>query len=527
MERRQLSGQADCEDWLSRMPSSKDSDLFNDDNIDIDYCYFLSKNTDFYLNFEILQKETASDKILKKVIYFIKKGWPKKVNDISLKAYFAKRFEFDVIQNCIIWNHRIVIPSSMRQQVLQELHKSQMGAVKMKSLARGYVWFPNLDVEIENLTKKCDACVLHSNNAPKSQISPWPWPKAPWERIHIDFFDFRRKNYLVILDAYSKWLEVFEMSSITSTLTIQALRRVFATFGLPITLVSDNGRQLVSDEFENFLAKNNVKHVTSPPYSPASNGAAENAVKTVKSALKKALVSNSENTNVVLCRFLLDYRVTPHCTTGVSPAILMLGRNLRTRLSNLLPTDNTLVFKENIDRNVLSKRVEHAQSNQIKNSKPNKEVNFDVNETVLVKNYKYVDKPTFIRVITKKLGIRTYLVKIPELEKLWKRHTNQLKKYTLHFNESKIPTQINSSVCTNQPNLEISPKFNVQSVNIDNGVNNNRVELENKLSEEQPECSSINNDSNSLKKNEIVFPENKRPRRIIKPVIRFGSEQNS
>lgn len=154
--------------------------------------------------------------------------------------------------------------------------------------------------------------------------------------------------------------------------------------GLPLSLVSDKGRQLVSDEYENFLTKNNIKHLTSPPYSPASNGAAEKAVKTVKSALKKALASNSKiSYDLAICRFLLDYRVTPHCTTGVSPATLMFGRNLRTRSSTLLPTKEKPIFNETVMRR---KRVEGAQNNQIKNSKPNKNVNFDVNETVLIKN---------------------------------------------------------------------------------------------------------------------------------------------
>ncbi|XP_050298567.1 uncharacterized protein K02A2.6-like [Anthonomus grandis grandis] len=283
------------------------------------------------------------------------------------------------------------------------------------------------------------------------------------------------------------------MSNINSASTIQALRRVFATFGLPVTLVSDNGRQLVLDDFKTFLSKNNIKHLTSPPYSPASNDAAENAVRTVKSALKKALVSNSiENVSLTLCRFLLDYRVTPHCTTGVSPVVLMFGRDLRTRLSSLLPASEKSISKSNLDIQKVGKRVEQAQNRQIENSKPSKKINFEINEPVLVKNYKIVDKPTFIKgVISKKLGKRTYLVRIPDLDRNWKRHCNQVKKYTLSSSLlPKIPISSDFGVSPSSPSLELD-NYNENPENfVNNSVNiDSSIELEGNLAVEETEGS--------------------------------------
>lgn len=83
----------------------------------------------------------------------------------------------------------------MQDDILKQLHATHMGVVKMKSLARGYIWFPNLDRGIENSVKSCSACMLHSNNPPRSEIVPWPWPKGPWERIHLDYFDLKRKHF--------------------------------------------------------------------------------------------------------------------------------------------------------------------------------------------------------------------------------------------------------------------------------------------------------------------------------------------
>lgn len=424
-----IASKKNTADWLSRLPNKNSNDFFETDNVDIDYFNFLDSNNDFVLNFESVKQATNSDALLTKVKRLIESGWPQKVKECDLKPYFAKRFDFFIKDGCIFWNHRIVIPLSLQNEILNQLHKTHMGVVKMKGLARSYVWFPNLDLGIEKIVKSCDSCMLHSNNPPKSEIVPWPWPKGPWERIHLDYFELKRKNYLVVIDAFSKWLEVFEMSNISSSTTIKVLRNLFARFGLPITVVSDNGRSLVSDEFEDFLRKNSICHLTSPPYSPSSNGAAENSVKTVKNALKKALeVNNTQDTHLALSRFLFDYRNTPHSTTGVSPAKLIFGRQLRTRFSTLLPIEPKIA-SEVLDTDDIRKRVENIQKQQVKD-KGGKNWDFEMGELVLVKDYRNVNHPSYIRgKIVKVIGKRTYLVEISDLQKTWKRHCNQIKKH--------------------------------------------------------------------------------------------------
>jgi transposase InsO family protein len=118
----------------------------------------------------------------------------------------------------------------------------------------------------------------------------WKWPKEVFSRIHIDYLGpFLNKHFLVILDAHSKWVEVFPTTNITTSFTISALYSVIARFGIPRLIVSDNATNLAtSSEFQDFLKAFNIKQITSAPYFPQSNGAAENAVKTVKNALKKA-----------------------------------------------------------------------------------------------------------------------------------------------------------------------------------------------------------------------------------------------
>ena len=131
------------------------------------------------------------------------------------------------------------------------------------------------------------------------------------------------KNILIVIDAHSKWIEAICTPSTASSHVIEVLRTLFARFGLPETIVSDNGTGFVSQEFEKFLRKNGVNHTTSAPYHPASNGLAERAVQIVKKSLKK---ETSGTMSTRLAKVLCSYRITPQSTTGTSPAELLLGR---------------------------------------------------------------------------------------------------------------------------------------------------------------------------------------------------------
>jgi transposase InsO family protein len=157
---------------------------------------------------------------------------------------------------------------------------------------------------------------------------------------------------LVIVDAHSKLIDAHVVASTSTSATLEKLRTVFATHGLPEVLVSDNGPAFSSTEFQEFTQRNSIKHLTSAPYHPASNGLAEWAVQTVKEGVKKM----SGSLEVRLSRFLFKYRVTPQATTGIAPAELLMGRRLRTHLDLLYPT-----LQETV-RNQQRKQQEHVNA---------------------------------------------------------------------------------------------------------------------------------------------------------------------
>ncbi len=171
--------------------------------------------------------------------------------------------------------------------------------------------------------------------------------------------------YLVLIDAHSKWVEAFCTPSSTSSAVIEELRPLFAKFGLPETIVTDNGTCFVSEEFEGFLAYNGIHHVTSAPYHPASNGLAERAVQIVKRGLKKTV---SGSAKARLAKFLFAYRLAPQTTTGVSPAELLLGRRPRSRLDILRPLTAERV--ENQQLHQKSKHDAHAHNRSMQAGEP-------------------------------------------------------------------------------------------------------------------------------------------------------------
>ena len=197
--------------------------------------------------------------------------------------------------------------------------------------------------DIENLTKSCLPCLENKSQSATAPLHPWIWPTTPWERIHINFAGpFLDKMFLVVVDAHSKWPEVIQMPSTTSSKTIESLRNLFAKYGLPEQLVSDNGPQFTYEEFADFMKANGIKHIHSAPYYPSTNELAERFVQTFKKAMKTN-AQDEPNLNARLSQFLLGYSSTPHATTNISPGELFLQWKLRTRFDLLKPNIESVV----------------------------------------------------------------------------------------------------------------------------------------------------------------------------------------
>ena len=319
-------------DGLSRLPLPSESSETEADTI-----FNIAQLDSLPVTSVQVCQATRSDPILSKVLEYTKNGWPRQVPK-TLEPFHNRQAELTVEGDCILWGIRVVVPEKLQGAVLRELHSSHSGMSRMKSLARSFAWWPNVDKNIEQLVKGCHPCLSIRHAPAVVPLHPWAWPPKPWQRIHVDLAGpFQGTTYLVIVEAHSKWPEVYDMrSNTTSQNTITLLRHVFATFELPLQLVSDNGPQFTSAEFAEFLQGNRVKHIRCAPYHPSSNGLAECFIRTFKQAMK-AGAQCGVSPQKRLDNFLLRYRSTSHATSQRTPASLFLGRDLRTHLSLLKP----------------------------------------------------------------------------------------------------------------------------------------------------------------------------------------------
>ena len=243
--------------------------------------------------------------------------------------------EYTVLNGAIFRGHRVAIPIEYRPYVLKILHEAHMGADKMKELARRYVWWSSLNSDIEREARSCIICAEHGRQPPRT-YHPWEPAERPLDRIHIDYAGpIDGKYLLLIVDANTKWLEVFSSKTKTSRTTLKHLREFIARFGLPRVLVSDNDPCFASDEFNTFCRSNGITHRTSPPFHPASNGQVERYVQTVKQGLKKIKADGEKDLHTALQQFLFRHRMVHNSTTSMTPAQAMLGRQLRSRLDLL------------------------------------------------------------------------------------------------------------------------------------------------------------------------------------------------
>ena len=211
----------------------------------------------------------------------------------------------------MLWGSRVVVPPQGRERVTKELYATHPGIVKMKSLARSYLWCrPAIDKDLERRVSTCLECQsVRSFQVNQHPVHPWEFPSKPWFPLQIDYAgQYVGKMFLVVKDAYSKWMEVIPTSGCSARITINELRGLFSIHGLPHVLVSDNAPAFMGHRFQDFLSKNGIRHVTA-----LTNGLVENAVKTFKTAMDKT------GDELRLNRFLFDYRVNPHVTTGVPP----------------------------------------------------------------------------------------------------------------------------------------------------------------------------------------------------------------
>ncbi|XP_037811390.1 uncharacterized protein K02A2.6-like [Lucilia sericata] len=360
---------------------------------------------------------TKKDSNLQDLIKFLQTGkWPNEKSS-DIQCYFSRKQDLSIVDDCVMYGERIIIPSCFRKRILKELHKGHHGIERTKALARSYVYWPHMDDEIKRYVQNCAKCSSVAKSLPKTSLYSWPLTKQPMERVHIDIAGpVDNFYYFVIVDSFSKWPQIYQIKSISSNSIINCMRDFTSLFGNPELIVSDNGTQFSSSMFSKFCQENGILHKFTAPYHPQSNGQAERFVDTLKRALKKLEGTGTSSEN--LQTFLKCYRSSPNPSSGgKSPSELFVGRKIRINLDLLKkPTESQLQRNEKMEE-------------QYNKRNGAKERIYNIGQKVYAKLYKLNKSEWFPGIIKRKLGNVNYEVEIeniPEFRAV-RSHTNQLR----------------------------------------------------------------------------------------------------
>lgn len=305
---------------------------------------------------------TNCDETTQVVMDYVVNGWPsdKEVVDELAREYFSYREELSVEDGLLFKSDRIVVPRAMRGEVLDEIHGAHMGESKSLSYARDYVFWPGMSSQVKDRVRSCGICNAFRNQQQKETLKPHDIPGLPWQIVGTDLFDYGGHTYVVVTDFYSKYFEIELLRQSTATCLINNLKKIFARYGIPQEVISDNGSQYSNTrnlfdsthQFKVFAKEWGFKHTTSSPEYPQSNGAAEKAVQTAKRILKKADADGKDP-----FEGLLKYRNTPFEDIGLSPVQLLMSRRTRT----MLPTHKRLLLPQPVNPDTVVKTLRTRQ----------------------------------------------------------------------------------------------------------------------------------------------------------------------
>lgn len=341
------------------------------------------------ISLQELKCETGKDAELQKVIQSINSGvWSK-----ELKPYVWFKEEFGIINGIVLRGSRIVVPKNLQRRTLGNAHEGHPGIVKMKDRLRSKVWWPGIDKAAENGVKCCQACQRIAQPEPPVQMSRRKLPEGPWQDVALDFLGpLPSGEYLLtVIDYFSRFVEVKVLRSIMAKETIQFLSELFARYGFPYSLITDNGSQLTSREFSDYCASAGITLLHTPPFWPQANGEIERQNRSLLKGMKIAQL-NKTDWKKELLDYLLMYRATPHVVTGKSPAELLFKRPLRDKLPMVRETE---IMDEVRDKDQINKGKSKDYADSKRKAIPVKEL--EIGDEVWIQRTNRQNKldPTF------------------------------------------------------------------------------------------------------------------------------------
>ena len=278
---------------------------------------------------EVFRNATKNDVVLSnlRVLMQADDAVNKQTLSPELKVYAKFLPEIFEADGILFYNNKVIVPKELRPDMVKRIHEGHLGVEKCKALARGLLYWPGITKDIENTVARCSVCIAHRPSQQREPLMSHSVPNYAWQKVGADIFTLNGKDYLIIVDYYSKYPEVSTIEYKSASHVVEKFKSVFARHGIPEVLIADNN-PFNSREMHKFAEEWNFAIITSSPNYAQSNGQAERAVQTVKGLFRKAFESGTDPHIA-----LLQYRNAPVAGIDRSPAELLMNRSLRTRLS--------------------------------------------------------------------------------------------------------------------------------------------------------------------------------------------------
>ena len=379
-------GKTNAADYMSRHPQIRTVNISRESENAEKYVNYIAYNSiPKAMTMKELCAATEADATLQKVIKSVKSGkWTDCKGDKTLEILERRKYDLAIVDTeqgtVVLCQNRIVVPKSLQKKVLQIAHEGHQGIVKTKQLLREKVWFPNIDKQVEQYVKACIACNANVDRNVPEPLQMSQLPIQPWTEVSMDFCGpFPSGDYLmIVIDDYSRYPIAETLTTISAKAVIPKLDNIFAMFGTPEIVKTDNGPPFNGSEFAKFAEYIGFKHKKVTPLWPQANGEAERFMKTIEKSLRAAVIEG-RSWKQELHNFMRNYRATPHSTTNIPPSELMFGRNIRTKLPEIQFENDDAYVQE---RDAMQKRKMKMNADKKRKARKSE---FKIGDTVLVK----------------------------------------------------------------------------------------------------------------------------------------------
>ena len=309
---------------------------------------------------------------------------------VGIKECFQ---ELSVNQGIILRGERLLIPTKLRASVLAAAHEGCPGGDAMLRQLRLDVWWPGMDRDVKVFTRSCLACSAATPTTSTPPMIERETPDRVWSEVQADFKGpvAGRFYFHVVIDQLSRWPEVEVVTSTSFEQLRPALERSWGLLGIPDRVTHDNGPPYNSQKWRDYAREKGFQLSPCTPEHPRANGIAERfmgvLVKTVHAA-----VAAGKDPQAEVQRRLLNYRNTPHPSTGKTPSEMIMLRRMKTKIPAILKASDNNIQKEGKERDKITRKVRK----QIFDKKhKEREETISPGDKILIKQQKTTIKPPF------------------------------------------------------------------------------------------------------------------------------------